>query len=853
MTAYLSVLKWRRCFLPTALLLALLFMFSVSNVCAQSPAAKKILVFNSYHQAYKWSDDVMSGIVSVLGAGASSGNLQIEYMDAQRIADSGYLKKLSEIYSYKFRDKKFDVIIASDDPAFTFLLKHRHKLFPDTPIVFCGVNYFVESMLNGHKNITGVVEAQDIKATIELALKLHPRTREIYVVNDNTITGQAIAKDLNKVAPLFKNKVAFVPLSGLSMEQIQKKVALLPTDSLILYLIFFEDSTGNKFAYNEGISQIATHSRVPIYGVWDFSLGYGIVGGMLTSGFYQGETAAKQALRITGGETVSTIPVVKQGSNRYMFDSTLLKQFKIKFSDLPADSIIINESDAGRKQVLVLNSYHHGMSWADGVNSGISSVLGRNDKIDLHFEFMDTKRNAGPEYIQKLTQLYRYKFRGKKFDLVIVSDDDAYNLSRKNHSDLFPNVPIVFCGVNFFQPEDLKNDNLITGVVEAVDIRKNLEIALKLHPGIQKIVVINDLTVTGRANRKLIDGVLKDFHSVEFEFLDDINMSELEERVSHLPSDNLILLLSFNRDKSNNVFSYEESIRRVAAKARVPIYGVWDFYLGSGIVGGMLTNGFSQGEMAAKLGLRVLDGEKPDKIPVVQTSPNRYMFDYHYLNQFGVETNKLPGQSEIINRPNIFLEKYGKTAAILLSVIAVIACYILYRRKKSRDLLTLMEATDPLTGVLNRRAGLAYLKQLIKSANVMNTNVVVCFVDLDSLKFVNDTYGHLEGDRYLREASQILQQKTRKGDLLCRYGGDEFLMAISNCTLGQAERLWGKVEESATAFNLGGEAQFTISMSRGFVEYNPALQFSILELVEMADAEMYKFKQKRKAENSIPK
>ncbi len=847
-----TVLKGQQCIFSTALLLALLLMLFVNSVCAQSPAVKKVLVFNSYHQGYKWSDDVMGGIVSVLGTGTNNGNLQIEYMDAQRIADAGYLQKLSEIYSYKFRENKFDVIIASDDPAFTFLLKHRQKLFPDTPIVFCGVNYFVDSMLQGHKNVTGVVEAQDIRATIELALKLHPRTKEIYIVNDNTITGQAIAKDLSKVAPLFKNKVDFVPLSGLSMEQIQQKVAKLPTDSLILYLIFFEDSAGHKFAYNEGISRIVTHSSVPVYGVWDFSLGYGIVGGMLTSGFFQGETAAKQALRIIGGEPVSTIPVVKQGSNRYMFDSTLLKRFKIKFGDLPADSIIINESDAGRKQVLVLNSYHHGMTWADGVNSGISSILGNNDKIDLHFEFMDTKRNAGPEYIQKLTQLYRYKFRGKKFDLVIVSDDDAYNLARKNHPELFPNVPLVFCGVNFFQPEDLKNDRLITGVVEAVDIRKNLEIALRLHPGTQKIVVVNDLTATGRANRKLIDGVLKDFQGVEFEFLDDINMSELEERVSSLPPNNLILLLSFNRDKSNNVFSYEESIRRIASKARVPIYSVWDFYLGSGIVGGMLTNGFSQGEMAAKLGLRVLDGEKTDKIPVVLTSPNRYMFDYRYLKQFGIKADKLPGQSKIINRPNFILEKYGKAAAILLSIFAAITFYILYRRKKSRDLLKLMAATDPLTGVLNRRAGLAYLKQLIKSANVMNTNFVVCFVDLDRLKSVNDTYGHLEGDRYLREASQILQLKIRKGDLLCRYGGDEFLMAINSCTRGQAEIMWDKIEESISVFNLGGEAQFTISMSRGFVEYDPASPVSILELVEMADSEMYKFKQKRKAENSIP-
>ena len=847
MITHKTVKRYQQRLLAAALLLTLFLCSQVNVVNAQSQPAKDVLVFNSYHQGYKWSDDIMSGIASILGTGISNVRLQTEYMDAQRIADAGYLQKLAEVYAYKFRGKRFDAIIASDDPAFNFLLKHRRKLFSDSPLVFCGVNYFVDSMLKGQPNVTGVVEAQDIGSTLELALKLHPQTREVYIVNDNSITGQAIAKDLSKVAPQFKGRVKFTHLSNKNMDQLQQDVSRLPADSLILYLIFFEDGSGRKFSYSEGISRIASHSNVPIYGVWDFSLGYGIVGGMLTSGFFQGEQAATLARRILNGEPAASISVVKQGSNRYMFDSTQIKRFKIKFSSLPPDSIIINESDSRRKQVLVINSYHYGMNWTDRINDGITSQLGNREKNDLHVEFMDIKRNVDPEYVQQLYKLYRHKLRGRKFDLVITSDDDAYNLARKYHAELFPNVPIVFCGVNFFQADDIRNDRLITGVVEAVDIKKTLAIALKLHAGIRKVVVINDLTATGMANRKLVDAVLADFSGVEFEFFDDLNMSELEERVAALPADNLILLLSFNRDKSNNAFSYEESLRRISAKAKIPIYGVWDFYLGSGIVGGMVTNGFSQGELAAKIGARILGGEQKDRIPVEMNSPNRYMFDYRYLKQFGIDPAKLPGNSVIINQPNMLMEKYGRSIAVILTVLVAVSAYIFYRRKKSRDMLKLMAETDALTEILNRRAGIAYMKQLIKSANLLKAGFIVCFVDLDKLKTVNDTLGHHEGDRYLQESSRILQHKIRQGDLLCRYGGDEFLIAISNCNREQAGRLWEKIEENIQAFNQASTTNFTISMSRGFSEYSPNAPVTISDLIDAADAEMYKFKQQRKA------
>jgi len=123
---------------------------------AQESTKKKVLILNSYHRGYKWTDDITEGIESVFKAGNENVTLYIEYMDTKRISDEHCINLLYQIYKHKFRDTGFDVIISSDDDAFNFLREHRDEIFPGTPVVFCGVNYFKPTDLEGHDLFTGV-------------------------------------------------------------------------------------------------------------------------------------------------------------------------------------------------------------------------------------------------------------------------------------------------------------------------------------------------------------------------------------------------------------------------------------------------------------------------------------------------------------------------------------------------------------------------------------------------------------------------------------------------------------------------------------------------------------------------
>jgi two-component system, cell cycle sensor histidine kinase and response regulator CckA len=370
---------------------------------------------------------------------------------------------------------------------------------------------------------------------------------------------------------------------------------------------------------------------------------------------------------------------------------------------VPAPFLLSRGYCQNKKHILVLHSYNQGLDWTDNENKGITSILKpRSRNIEVYTEYMDTKRFPGDQRNRTFADLLKRKYASIHFNAIICSDDNAFNFLLKYHNGLFPGVPIVFCGVNYFRDAQLKgNRDLITGVVESFDIADTLRTALRLQPDISTVVVINDKTTTGRANRKVLDGVIPEFKSrVGFVFLDDLDMGDLLKKVRALQPGTIILLLSFNRDHSGQVFDYNQSINLISHAANVPIYGVWDFYLGKGIVGGMLTSGKSQGRLAAQMALRILNGEPVRDMPVVKESPNRYMFDYRQLKRFGIDAADLPKGSIVINRPASFYRLHpqfvwgaGGSFAGLLTIILFL---LIHLRERKRAEYALMKSEEEL-------------------------------------------------------------------------------------------------------------------------------------------------------------
>ena len=326
----------------------LIVLFLVSLLSGDAYAQKsrpRVLILNSYNPEFVWTAEETEGIRKAIHDAGLDVQMHVEFMDTKRLQTPEYMSGLVTLMQLKYRQMPMDLVITTDDNALNFMQSWRDTIFPNAALVFCGVNYFHPERLKELPNTTGVNEAIDAPATIDLMLKLHPETQRIYVINDTTTTGKVIQPELESVGDQYKERVEFRYLQSLSMEQIEELLSGLKTGDLVLLTLMFQDAAGQMFEYDESAKRICSASPVPVYGLWDFNLKFGIVGGKLASGYYQGLTAGRLAVRILRGEGAETIAPVMQSPNRYLFDWNLLKRFSINESALPEERIIQNRPD----------------------------------------------------------------------------------------------------------------------------------------------------------------------------------------------------------------------------------------------------------------------------------------------------------------------------------------------------------------------------------------------------------------------------------------------------------------------------------------------------------------------------
>jgi len=160
------------------------------------------------------------------------------------------------------------------------------------------------------------------------------------------------------------------------------------------------------------------------------------------------------------------------------------------------------------------------------------------------------------------------------------------------------------------------------------------------------------------------------------------------------------------------------------------------------------------------------------------------------------------------------------------------------------DRLERLAALDSLTGIYNRSFGMTRLHEEFGRSLRANTPMGVMMMDLDHFKQVNDTYGHLTGDRVLIKLVKLARSVLRNGDILVRYGGEEFLAilpgASQNDVRNIADRLRRKVEESGVA---DGDDIIKVTISIGGVSYPEHDVAKEIQLVDLADQALYQAKE----------
>ena len=154
-----------------------------------------------------------------------------------------------------------------------------------------------------------------------------------------------------------------------------------------------------------------------------------------------------------------------------------------------------------------------------------------------------------------------------------------------------------------------------------------------------------------------------------------------------------------------------------------------------------------------------------------------------------------------------------------------------------------MSTKDALTGLYNRRYFTEALDRELARANRYRSEIVLCMLDLDHFKTVNDTYGHPAGDAVLSELGGMLKEYIRESDLLCRYGGEEFAIILTNTDPEKARLVCERFREMVAWHEFTYNAfSFHVTISVGIASYDSASNPSALELIEWADKALYRAK-----------
>ena len=262
-----------------------------------------------------------------------------EYFEFSRFPEINHAVSFRNHLKEKYAQRTIDVVVASADAPLKFLLEYRSELFSKSPIVFVAADPPNSDALASGAGATGIHHKNAYRETLDLALRLHPGTKRVFVVSGSQAQDRRYEKVIQQELAGFR-KVEIEYLTDLTLNDLIARTRSLPPDSVILYAwqqVLNEQ--GKLLDSYEVLSRIAPGSAAPIYGFGTVLLGSGIIGGYLHGPNMNGAKAAELVDQILNGTPVREIPV-EQSQKVPMFDWRELRRWGVLESSLPPASVV---------------------------------------------------------------------------------------------------------------------------------------------------------------------------------------------------------------------------------------------------------------------------------------------------------------------------------------------------------------------------------------------------------------------------------------------------------------------------------------------------------------------------------
>jgi PAS domain S-box-containing protein len=278
-------------------------------------------------------------------------------------------------------------------------------------------------------------------------------------------------------------------------------------------------------------------------------------------------------------------------------------------------------------------------------------ILDGSDKpVHFSFEYLESSSSFGDLSRKRATASYLlHKYHGQTFDLVIAIDDDTVAFAEKIRARLFPDAALLFFVTDPQDPSSwLSPEPGRTGVVRKSNYLSTLQLALRQNPGTSHLIVVSGSSDAEKLDATRARDQFRPYESnLDSQYLTDLQFSELGPRLANAPPDSIIVFLDFITDSHGEQFIPARILPPVAKSASRPIYGTFSSVVGAGVVGGSVADLGEVGRILGDDGVRILKGEKPEKIPVATGDFQHLVIDWRELHRWGIPESEIPKESEV--------------------------------------------------------------------------------------------------------------------------------------------------------------------------------------------------------------
>ncbi|WP_428025206.1 ABC transporter substrate binding protein [Arcobacter sp.] len=304
-------------------------------------ANSSILIINSYHKGYEFSDSIINGIEKVIYP-YSNIDVNILYMDSKRVTSKEYYESLKKLYKVQLKNRKYDLIVAVDRFAYDFVLDIYKEFFNNEPILAVGIENFSKEKAKKYgveNKVSALLEKRDLEGNVDIIRTIFPSIRKLYIINDKSLNALHTEPLIFDLINNFKSKFDLVYLKEDNLELLKQRFSKKEENSAALFIRFYKNTNG-ELNKNQEIEDFIKNAKIPIFVTDSIFIRKGATGGKIIDLNKFGKLSGEMALDILNKKSHK---IVTYTDLTYIFDSQKLSEFYLPVDGLSIPYELINK------------------------------------------------------------------------------------------------------------------------------------------------------------------------------------------------------------------------------------------------------------------------------------------------------------------------------------------------------------------------------------------------------------------------------------------------------------------------------------------------------------------------------